>query len=193
VLKASINEKLKSFNEKQKIMKKLIALFLVISSISEVSYTQITQEERNVIIEGIGEVEFEKSEISIDHLHLRGKVLYMIKDSRFDELLEIFNQKGFSTSTKTIYRNEKWSGDKDLKTKEEFLSFIKEIKSTLPNKIKLEPTKIEYDLDLFTGNQYIVELYEYINTKGEKMELFIQFRNGQINIISCRFYLKESF
>jgi hypothetical protein len=52
VLKASINEKLKSFNEKQKIMKKLIALFLVVSSISEVSYTQITQEERNVIIEG---------------------------------------------------------------------------------------------------------------------------------------------
>jgi hypothetical protein len=172
-------------------MKKLIALFLVISSTSAVSYSQIIQEERNVIIEAIGEVEFEKSETSIDHLHLRGKILSMIKDSRFDELVEIFNQKGFSTSTKTIYRNEKWSGDKDLKTKEEFLSFIKDIKSTLPNKIKLEPTKIEYDLDLFTGNHYIVELYEYINTKGEKMELFVQFRNGQINIISCGFYYKS--
>jgi hypothetical protein len=152
-------------------MKKLIALFLVISSTSTVSYSQIIQEERNVIIEG--------------------KVLSMIKDSRFDELLEIFNQKGFSGSRKIIYRGEKWSGDEDLETQEEFLSFIKDIKSTLPNKIKLEPTKIEYDLDHFTGNHYIVELYEFINTKGEKMELFIQFRNGQINIISCRFYYKS--
>lgn len=169
-------------------MKKLIALFLAISTISTLSYSQITQEESNTIIEAIGEIEFEKSEMSVDHLHLRGKILSMIKDSKFDELLEIFTQKGFSSSGKITYSNNVWEGVDEFETPEEFLSFIKDIKSTIPNKIKLDPTKIEYDLDHFTGNHYIVELYEYINTKGEKMELFIQFRNGQINIISCRFY-----
>jgi hypothetical protein len=176
---------------KQNIMKKLIALFLILTTSFTFTYSQITEEERNTIIEAIEEVEFEKFEMSLDHLHLRGKILSMIKESKFDELLEIFNQKGFSSSGKIIYRNNEWKGVDEFETPEEFLSFLKDIQSTIPHKIKLEPTKIEYDLDHFTGNHYIVELYEYINTKGEKMELFIQFRNGQINIISCRFYYKS--
>lgn len=172
-------------------MNKLIALFLILTTSFTVTYAQITEEERNTIVEAIGEIEFEKSEKSVDHLHLRDKMLSMIKDSKFDELLEIFNQKGFSSSGKITYRNNVWEGVDEFETPEGFLSFLKEIKSTIPHKIKLEPTKIEYDLDHFTGNHYIVELYEYMNTKGEKMELFVQFRNGQINIISCRFYYKS--
>lgn len=113
----------------------------------------------------------------------------MIKDSKFDELLEIFNQKNFSSSGKITYSNNVWEGVDEFETPEEFLSFIKEIKSTMPNKIKLEPTKIKEDV-LF-GDHSIVELYEYVNTKGEKMELFVQFFNGQINIISCRFYYRS--
>jgi hypothetical protein len=153
-------------------MKKLIVIsFFVVSYIT--SFSQITQGEHNIIVEAIEEIELEKSETSVDHSHLRGKILSLIKDSKFEELLVIFSQKGFSGSRKITYENEEWIGTESLKTQEEFLSFIKDIKSTLPNNTKLDPTKIEYDLDHFTGNHYIVELYEYINTKGEKMELFI--------------------
>jgi hypothetical protein len=168
-------------------MKKLIALFLIISSYT-VSYSQVVEE-------AIQEVTIEKRETSVDHLHLRSKVPSMIQDSRFDELLEIFNQKefikeGLSGSTKIIYRNGIWKGQKDAETPEEFLSFIKEIKSTLPNGIKLIPIKVEEESDPW-GNNQIFETYEYLSNKGEKIEFYVGFINGQINSIGCRIYYKE--
>jgi hypothetical protein len=162
-------------------MKKLIALFLIISSYT-VSYSQVVEE-------AVGEIVFEKWEMSVNHLHLRGKVLSMIKDSRFDELLEIFNQKDFDNSAKIVYETPTTNWVEIIETSEEFLSFMKEIKSTIPNKIKLEPTEIKED-SYHWGDNSIVELYEYINTKGEKIELFVKFFNGQINIIGCRIYKK---
>jgi hypothetical protein len=113
----------------------------------------------------------------------------MIKDSRFDELLEIFNQKDFDNSAKIVYETPTTNWVEIIETSEEFLSFMKEIKSTIPNKIKLEPTEIKED-SYHWGDNSIVELYEYINTKGEKIELFVKFFNGQINIIGCRIYKK---
>jgi hypothetical protein len=152
--------------------------------------------ESQVIEEAIQEVTIEKRETSLDHLHLRSKVPSMIQDSRFDELLEIFNQKefikeGLSGSSKIIYINGIWKGQKDAETPEEFLSFIKEIKSTIPDEIELIPTSVEDDGIDPWGDHQIFETYEYINTKGEKIEFYVGFINGQINIISCRIYHKE--
>ena len=163
-------------------MKNLIGLFLIIFTISTVSYSQVVEE-------AIQEVTMEKTEVSVDHLHLRYKVPSMIQDSRFDELLEIFNLKGFSTSSKIIYRNGIWKGQEDAETSEEFLSFMKEIKSTLPNGIKLIPIKVEEESDPW-GDNFIFETYEYTNTKGEKIEFYAGFVNGQINIIGGRIYYK---
>jgi hypothetical protein len=170
-------------------MKKLISLFLIISTISKVSYSQVVEE-------AIQEMTIEKRETSLDHLYLRSKVLSMIRDSKFDELLEIFNQKefikeGLSGCTKIIYRNGIWKGQKDAETPEEFLSFINEIKSTLPDEIELIPTKIEDDGPDPWGDHQIFETYEYINTKSEKIEFYVGFVNGQINSIGGRIYYKE--
>ena len=159
------------------------------NNITRESYSQVVEE-------AIQEVTIEKRETSVDHLYLRSKVLSMIRDSKFDELLEIFNQKefikeGLSGCTKIIYRNGIWKGQKDAETPEEFLSFINEIKSTLPDDIELIPTKIEDDgLDPW-GDHQIFETYEYISTKGEKIEFYVGFINGQINIIGGRIYYKE--
>lgn len=81
------------------------------NNITRESYSQVVEE-------AIQEVTIEKRETSVDHLHLRSKVLSMIQDSKFDELLEIFNQKefikvGLSGCTKIIYRNGIWKGQKD--------------------------------------------------------------------------------
>jgi hypothetical protein len=168
-------------------MKYLKNALLLLSLISFQSYAQT-----EVVEEAIGEMTFEKWEMSADHLHLRGKVLAMIKDSRFDELLEIFNQKDFGSSGKIVYETRSANWVNNIETSEEFLLFLKEIQSTLPKKIKLTPTDIKEESYPW-GDYSIVELYEYINTKGEKMELFVKFFNGQINIIGCRFYLKGSF
>ena len=159
------------------------------NNITRESYSQVVEE-------AIQEVTIEKRETSVDHLHLRSKVLSMIRDSKFDELLEIFNQKefikeGLSGCTKIIYRNGIWKGQKDAETPEEFLSFIKEIKSTLPNGIELIPTKVEDDGIDPWGNHQIFETYEYINIKGEKIKFYVGFINGQINSIGGRIYYKE--
>jgi hypothetical protein len=168
-------------------MKHLKNTLLLLSLISFQSYAQT-----EVVEEAIGEMIFEKWEMSADHLHLRGEVLSMIRDSKFNDLLDIFNQKDFGNSAKIVYNTRSSNWVNILETPEEFLLFLKEIQSTLPKNIKLTPTDIKEESYPW-GDYSIVELYEYINTQGEKMELFVKFFNGQINIIGCRFYLKGSF